>query len=60
MLGGSATYMRFLLLALMTPGSAFGADSVAIMKKVGHSLLVPIKPQAMTFECYFAMPGKVK
>lgn len=58
--GDSATYMRFLLLTLMTLGTAFGADSVAIMKKVTRPLLMPIKPLAMTVECHFAMPRKVK
>jgi len=52
--------MRFLLLTLMTLGTAFGADSVAIMKKVARSLSMPIKPLAMTVEYHFAMPGKVK
>jgi hypothetical protein len=60
MLGDSATYMRFLLLPPITLGTAFGAYSVALTKKVGRPVLVPIKPLAMTVECHFAMPGKVK
>ena len=58
MLGNSATYMQFLLLALTTLDTAFGADSVAIVETVGHSLLVPIEPLAMPVECHFAMSAK--
>ena len=62
MLGDSATYMRFILLLLMTLAMAFGADSAAIVKKVGHAvrqwhLEAGKARQAITVERHVAMPG---
>jgi hypothetical protein len=58
MLGDSATYMRFLLLGLLAPGMALGADSVAIVKKAGALVTRANQAWAMTVDCPFAMPRK--